>query len=62
LARQQEGINNDEAAGIRSTEEGVVQGFRHKMSRKQLVGITGQKVQAGGSREVLALVEGRTGL
>ena len=31
--------------------------FRHKMSRKQLVGITGQKVQAGGSRGVL--VEGQ---
>ena len=45
-----------QAVGSRSRKEW----FRHnshKMSRKQLVGITGQKVQASGSREVL--VEGQ---
>ena len=43
----------EQAVGIRSRQEW----FRHKMSRKQLVGITGQRVQADGGRKVL--VEGQ---
>ena len=39
----------DQAVGIRSRREWQ----RHKMSRKQLVGITGHKVQADGGSEVL---------
>ena len=39
----------EQAVGIRSMEEW----FRHKMNREQLVGVTGQKVQASGGREVL---------
>ena len=38
-----------QAVAIRSREEWC----RHKMSRKQPVGITGQRVQASGGREVL---------
>ena len=45
----------EQAVGIRSRKKW----FRHKMSRKQLVGITGQKLQAGGGRKVL--VPGGTG-
>ena len=40
-----------EVVGIRSRREW--QRHRDKMSRKQLVGTTGQKVQAGGGSEVL---------
>ena len=45
----------ERAVGIRSRKEW----YRHKMSRKQLqlVGMSGQRVQAGGGREVL--VEGQ---
>ena len=43
----------EQAVRIRSRKER----YRHKMSRKQLVGISGQRVQADGGREVL--VEGR---
>ena len=39
----------EQAARIRSRKEW----FRHKMSKKQLVGTTGQRVQASGGREVL---------
>jgi hypothetical protein len=42
----------EQAVGIRCRQEW----YRHKMSREQLVGITGQRVQADGSKEVL--VEG----
>ena len=42
----------DLAVGIKSSREWQ----RHKMSRKQLVGITGQRIQADGGKEVL--VEG----
>ena len=42
--------------GSGDQEHGRKEWFRHKMSRKQLLGITGQKVQAGGGRGVL--VEG----
>jgi hypothetical protein len=41
----------DQAVGIRSRREWQ----RHKMSRGQLVGITGQSVQADGGREVLVV-------
>ena len=37
-----------QAVGIRSRKEW----YRHKMSRKQLVSILGQRVVAGGGREV----------
>ena len=43
----------EQAVGIRCRQEW----HRYKMSRKQLVGITGQRVQADGGREVL--VEGQ---
>ena len=43
----------EQAVGIRCRQEW----HRYKMSRKQLVGITGQRVQADGGREVM--VEGR---
>ena len=43
----------EQAVGIRCRQEW----HRHRMSRGQLVGITGQRVQADGSREVL--VEGQ---
>ena len=43
----------DQAVGVRSRREW----HRHMMSRKQLVGITGQRVQADGGSEVL--VEGQ---
>ena len=42
-----------QAVGIRCRQEW----HRHRMSRGQLVGTTGQRVQADGSREVL--VEGQ---
>ena len=42
----------DQAVGIRCRQEWC----RHKMSRERLVGITGQRVQADGDKEVL--VEG----
>ena len=32
---------------------GIEEWFRHKMSRKQLVGMASQKMQAGGSKEVV---------
>jgi hypothetical protein len=41
----------EQALGIRSRREWQ----RHKMSRGQLVGITGQSVQADGGREVLVV-------
>ena len=41
-----------QAVGVRSRRE--PEWHRHKMSRKQLVGIPGQRVQADGGREVLA--------
>ena len=44
----------DQTVGIRGRREWQ----RHKMSRSQLVGITGQRVQADGGREVL--MEGDT--
>ena len=43
----------DQAMGVRCRREWQ----RHKMSRKQLVGISGQRVQAVGGSEVL--VEGQ---
>ena len=43
----------EQAVGIRCRQEW----HRHRMSREQLVGITGQRVQADGGREVL--VEGQ---
>ena len=43
----------EQAVGIRCRQEW----HRYKMSRKQLVGITGQRVQTDGGREVL--VEGQ---
>ena len=43
--------HNDQAVGIRSRREWQ----RHKMSRGQLVGITGQSVQADGGKEVLVV-------
>ena len=43
----------EQAVGIRSKKEW----YRHKMSRMQLVGISGQRVQADGGRDVL--VEGQ---
>ena len=43
----------EQAVGIRSRREWQ----RHKMSRRQLVGITGQRIQADGGKEVL--VEGQ---
>ena len=43
----------EQAVGIRSRKEW----YRHKMSRKQLVGISGQRVQTDGGSEVL--VEGQ---
>ena len=43
----------EQAVGIRCRQEW----HRHRMSRRQLVGATGQRVQADGSREVL--VEGQ---
>ena len=39
----------EQAVGIRSRKEW----YRHKMSRKELVGISGQRVQADGDTEVL---------
>ena len=41
----------DQAVGIRCRQEW----HRHRMSRKQLVGITGQNVQADGGREVMVV-------
>ena len=46
----------EQAVGIRCRQEW----HRHKMSRRQLVGTTGQRVQADGDKEVL--VEGARGL
>ena len=43
----------EQAVGIRNRKEW----YRHKMSREQLVGISGLRVQADGGREVL--VEGQ---
>ena len=43
----------EQAVGIRSRKRW----YRHKMSRKQLVGIIGQRMQAGGGREVLVEVQ-----
>ena len=40
----------EQAVGIRCRQEWC----KHKMSREQLVGITGQRVQADGDKEVLA--------
>ena len=45
----------DQAVGVRSRQEWYM--YRYKMSRKQLVDISGQRVQADGGREVL--VEGQ---
>jgi hypothetical protein len=45
----------DQAVGVRSRREW----HRHKMSRKQLVDISGQRVQADGGREVLVAMEGQ---
>ena len=52
----------EQAVGIRSREQwgsGAERSGtdRHKMGKKQVVGISGQRVQAGGGREVL--VEGQ---
>ena len=41
----------EQAMGIRSRKEWL----RHKVSRRQLVGTTEQKVQAGGGRKVLVV-------
>ena len=49
LGRTAAGI--DQAVGIRCRQEW----HRHRMSRKQLVGITGQSVQADGGREVMVV-------
>ena len=43
----------EQAVGIRSRQEW----YKYKMNRKQLIGITGQRVQADGGNEVL--VEGQ---
>ena len=45
----------EQAVGIRCRQEWHM--YRYRMSREQLVGITGQRVQADGGREVL--VEGQ---
>ena len=46
-------------SGSRNQEQKRMEWYKHTMSSQQLVGITGQMVQADGDTEVLALVEGQ---
>ena len=49
----------EQAIGIRSRKVHEKGWCGHKMSREQLVGITGQNVQTSGGREVLVAWRGR---